>query len=151
MTVEETKKEETPKKEEKTEEKKADEKEEEKKAEGVERAPDRLNIQGTKPPIFYVALAEKILTDQETLHVHALGSCIEAAVGVADRLVRNGLAKVSKIKTDKGGRSDSTAQIVISVTRTPEFKDLYGKQKDERLSRASEYEERQQKAESKKE
>ena len=96
--------------------------------------------QGTKSPVFYIALAEKILTDQETLHIHALGSCIEAAVGVADRLVRNGLATVAKIKTDKGGRSDSTAQIVISVKKTSEFKALYDKQKEERLSRSAEFE-----------
>eukprot|EP01059_Diplonema_ambulator_P034297 TRINITY_DN7604_c0_g2_i2.p2 TRINITY_DN7604_c0_g2~~TRINITY_DN7604_c0_g2_i2.p2 ORF type:complete len:137 (+),score=64.61 TRINITY_DN7604_c0_g2_i2:52-411(+) len=109
---------------------------------GVERADDRLNIQGTKAPIFYVALAEKILTDQETLHIHALGSCIEAAVGVADRLERNGLAKITKIKTDKGGRNDATAQIVISVTKTKDFAKLYEEQKKERETRAGEHEEK---------
>eukprot|EP01064_Diplonema_japonicum_P025950 TRINITY_DN3737_c0_g1_i1.p2 TRINITY_DN3737_c0_g1~~TRINITY_DN3737_c0_g1_i1.p2 ORF type:complete len:120 (+),score=42.21 TRINITY_DN3737_c0_g1_i1:79-438(+) len=109
---------------------------------GVERAEDRLNIQGTKAPIFYVALAEKILTDQETLHIHALGSCIEAAVGVADRLERNGLAKITKIKTDKGGRNDATAQIVISITKTAEFGKLYEAQKKDRETRAGEHEEK---------
>eukprot|EP00754_Rhynchopus_humris_P006249 Rhum_TRINITY_DN13041_c0_g1::Rhum_TRINITY_DN13041_c0_g1_i4::g.56319::m.56319 len=112
---------------------------------GVERAPDRLNIQGTKTPIFYVALAEKILTDQETLHIHALGSCIEAAVGVADRLERNGLATVAKIRTDRSGRREGTAQIVISVARAKNFNELFEKQKEERNSRSAAYEERKAK------
>eukprot|EP00754_Rhynchopus_humris_P006247 Rhum_TRINITY_DN13041_c0_g1::Rhum_TRINITY_DN13041_c0_g1_i2::g.56315::m.56315 len=111
---------------------------------GVERAPDRLNIQGTKTPIFYVALAEKILTDQETLHIHALGSCIEAAVGVADRLERNGLATVAKIRTDRGGRTEG-AQIVVSVARSKDFEKIYEKQKEERNSRSAAYEERKAK------
>jgi len=111
-----------------------------KKTDGVERAPDRLNIQGTKPPIFYVALAEKILSDREELHIHALGSCIEAAVGAADRLSANGLATVTKIRTDKGGRSNATAQIIITVKRTAQFGDLYEKQKKDRESRADEHE-----------
>jgi len=110
-----------------------------KKADGVERAPDRLNIQGTKPPIFYVALAEKILSDREDLHIHALGSCIEAAVGAADRLQNNGLATVTQIRTDKGGRSNATAQIIISVKRSDTFTELYEKQKKDRESRADEH------------
>ena len=96
--------------------------------------------QGTKTPIFYVALAEKILTDQETLHIHALGSCIEAAVGVADRLERNGLATVAKIRTDRSGRREGTAQIVISVARAKNFNELFEKQKEERNSRSAAYE-----------
>jgi len=110
-----------------------------KKADGVERAPDRLNIQGTKPPIFYVALAEKILTDREDLHIHALGSCIEAAVGAADRLQSNGLATVTKIRTDKGGRSNATAQIIISVKRSAKFGELYESQKKDRETRADDH------------
>ncbi|KAJ9439016.1 hypothetical protein DIPPA_07221 [Diplonema papillatum] len=106
-------------------------------ADGVDRASDRLNIQGTKTPMFYVSLAEKILTDEATLHIHALGSCIEACVGVADKLQRNGLAKIVKIKTDKSGRSDKTAQMVISVERTPEFAALYAEQKKAREEKAA--------------
>ena len=91
--------------------------------------------------MFYVALAEKMLTDQENLHVHALGSCIEAAVGVADRLSRNKLATITKIKTDKGGKTENTSQIIITVKRADNFADLYEAQKKERESRAGEREE----------
>eukprot|EP01065_Artemidia_motanka_P044535 TRINITY_DN6360_c0_g2_i1.p2 TRINITY_DN6360_c0_g2~~TRINITY_DN6360_c0_g2_i1.p2 ORF type:complete len:122 (+),score=42.24 TRINITY_DN6360_c0_g2_i1:82-447(+) len=106
----------------------------------VERAPDRINIQSSKSPIFYVALAEKYLTDHDTVHIHALGSCIEAAVGVADKLQKNGLGSISKIHTGRSGWKDATAHIVLSVSKSDHFTEKYEEQKALREKRAEEKE-----------
>eukprot|EP00916_Digyalum_oweni_P013379 GHVL01021931.1.p1 GENE.GHVL01021931.1~~GHVL01021931.1.p1 ORF type:complete len:109 (-),score=22.32 GHVL01021931.1:169-495(-) len=83
--------------------------------------------------IFYVNTAKKVLfgskekEPQSEVIITGLGTAINAAVGVSDRLIKQNVVTMSKVETSYHTSSDNSTRplpkITIWLTKNPDYKD----------------------------
>jgi len=105
---------------------------------GEPRNPNQINVSNKKNANFYVFLGKKLLQENDTIELHALGNAISTSVIAAENLVRyfstfilyhfyrNEYAQFKEIKTKtitaEGNRGDSKrAKLFITLKKHPDF------------------------------
>ena len=93
-------------------------------------AHDRVKVSNSKRPLFhYVRLAEKFLTQRETITVSGVGAAVATAATVSEILKSRGLATVTRVRTGTVTRVDERdpdervgkATLEIDVRRSERF------------------------------
>jgi len=116
---------------------------------GCPREPNVVLISMQRPFFAYVDIAAKLLKDElnsDGVILKALGTAINHAVNVAEILTQEGIARVTKIETGRGGGVGSEGdaiesnrlkapRIAIHIVKTEGFEELF----EQMLTNRSDY------------
>lgn len=97
-----------------------------------------IQVSTAKQATFYVNLAKKFLSSNEDVELSGLGSAISIAVTAAEYLRQQGFAGIKSISTStvstptsSEGPKTPKPKIVIVVSRSEKFFDLFNEQQKE--------------------